>query len=170
MNDIIEYILDNRSAKKASYDYRIGKINELKAIEALVDFYIVKGIVTNYQPINSYETWLDGDYHNEPDFYFFKGEDQVFSIEVKFSNTGNFFNDLIYIKPNPFWISQKYPSTYPNFKVLVATSEHFTIIDAKEFTPDKLKIAEEWSNENYQKKVYKFSTKREWFDWVFQIE
>jgi len=167
---INEYIFDNRSARKASNDYRIGKENEVKAIDALVDYYIARGIVCSYRPIDPNEGWLDGSYHAYPDFYFFKGESEIFTVEVKFSTTGNFNNDMIFVKPNPFWTSNKDQSRFPNFLTLVATDHNFTIIKAAEFTKDKLQVAEEWSTADFKKKVYKFTINRKWLNWVTEIE
>lgn len=163
-----QYIFDNRSEYKAKNDYRIGKENELLAINALVDFYASKAIACSFQSINPYESWLDGEVHTTPDFYFFKGK-EIHTLEVKFSTTGNFHNDTIFIKPAPFFTCKDNP-TYPNFKALVCTEEKFTIIGSDEFTYDKLQQALEWSSGDYVKKAFKFPIERKWYNWINKLE
>jgi hypothetical protein len=164
-----QYIFDNRSEHKAANDYRIGKENELLAINGLVDFYASKDIACSFQSINPYESWLDGEVHTTPDFYFFKGK-EIHTLEVKFSTTGNFLNDTIFVKPAPFFTCKDNPSRFPNFKTLVATDDKFTIIDAKEFTNDKLQQALEWSSGQMVKKAIKFPIERKWYEWINKLE
>jgi hypothetical protein len=164
MSYLKKYAIDNRTEEKAHQDFNQGKKNERAVMTALVDYYFLRGIKCRFRAIDEYEEWLDDRKHTLPDFYFFKG-DKLFSVEVKFSTTGNFLNDLIYIKPNPFWTCKKYPNPYPNFKAIVATKSRFTVIDASEFTEDKLSVAQEWSADDFEKMVFKFPVKRRWFYW-----
>lgn len=166
MSYIKKYAIDNRTETKAQQDFNNGKKNELAVMVALVDYYFLRGIKCRFEAIDQDESWLDDRQHTLPDFYFFRGDNsKLFSVEVKFSTTGSFLNDLIYIKPQPFWTCKKYPKPYPNFIAVVATKNRFTVIDASEFSDDKLGVAKEWSTNDFEKQVFKFSTKRRWFYW-----
>lgn len=167
-----DYIYDNRSAYKASQDFHNGKKNELFAMRALVDYYFLRGIRCDFDYVDDQEEWLDNRVHNKPDFFFYRGipNGKKYSLEVKFCTTGRFYNDSIYIKPSPFWTSRKHPEIYPNFMVLVATKNQFTIIRDWEFKEECLGVSKQWSTDKFQKKVYKFSVNRKWYKWDYEID
>lgn len=108
MSYLKKYAIDNCTEEKAQADFNDGKKNERAVMVALVDYYFSRGINCRFSAIDDQEEWLDNKKHTLPDFYFHRSDSgKLFSVEVKFSTTGNFLNDLIYIKPQPFWTCKK---------------------------------------------------------------
>lgn len=149
---------DNRSGYTFKSDFEKGTEIEQRVMIALKNYYLLKGIDCEFEKIGE-DVFLDEIKHDEPDYYFHKG-DQVHTIEIKFSFTGRFKDNTIAIRPGAVINMRNNPLVYPNGKVLIATNEKFASINQEDLT--NYEYFKPWS-----KKCFTLNPDElDWFRWI----
>lgn len=134
---------------------------ERKVMIALKIWYESHGTKCNYEKI---EEDVFGEMHDEPDFYFDKGG-KDYTIEVKFSFTDSFKEDIIAIRPSVIYKMKHDSKKYPNGLVLAATPYRFSTIKISELNATE--PYEPWGNKMCFQVPEMLQT---WFNWITPID
>lgn len=123
---------DNRSGYTFKSDFKNGTEVEKSVMSALKNYYLLHGVKGEFEKIGE-DIFLDDKKHDQPDYYFHKQND-VYTIEIKFSFTDRFKNNTIAIRPGAVMNMRNNPLVYPNGKVLIATNKKFASINQEDLT------------------------------------
>lgn len=158
VNQIYARIRDNRTDNKLKYDFKKNiNFREKQVMSALYSIHYAQGITDVYsekvEEAELGEIKIYDKFHVKPD-YFFHVNGETTTYEIKFSNTGNFHQDTIYIKCGAVITMIKNPNTYPNGTVLIATPTSYLELSVHDIANYPIRVAEEYSTPQYKKKVY----------------
>ena len=152
---------DIRNDYRFKSDFDKGTKIERKVMIALTTWWRVKGAECNYEKIGED---VFGWRHDEPDFYFEK-EGKMHTLEVKFSFTDNFKNEIIAIRPSVIYKMKNDSEKYPNGLVLVATPYRFSIIKISELS--HCEPYEPWGDKTCFQVPEML---QKWYEWVTPID
>jgi len=146
----IRKAMDIRTFSEFKKNFKRGTEMESKIISALSLFY-----PGSWGEANNSDEFLKQNKSYDYDFY---TPDEQWQIEIKYSNTNRFKDDIIAIRRG-IWYMRNLSSP----KVLVATLSRYALLDVKEIIKIKPTEFEPWGN----KKVYQVSEDSvEWNPWV----
>jgi hypothetical protein len=167
-HNILDKERDNRSESKLKWDYSRAKENEIKVMKALVNqLYAERGINCWYEEVES-EYLGDNRLHINPDYFFYCPAKTTF--EIKYSTTGNFKNDTVYVKPAAIF-SMTNSARFPNGRLIIATATKYTILTVPTVIKYPLEVCEDWSNEEVKKKAFHIPfDSLDWKEWLSKIK
>ncbi len=167
----IDKIRDNRSEGKARWDYHTAKNNE----KAVMDQIIIEDRAyrgrenSSYEFIDPKEAFNDGKFHTSPDVWYTNGVNN-FTFEIKFSTTGTFRNNCVYVKPGAIYSMLNNKDLFPNGYLLVSTKRAYAKLSASKTALYPLEVIDEWSTQEVQKKGFIIPVDHfEWEDWSVGI-
>lgn len=151
---------DNRTIQQFKNNFEFGTWVEREIMIALKTWYQSHGIKCKYEKIGK-DVFLDGNYRNEPDYFFYKPEKHT--LEIKYTRTGNFIDDTIAVRTDVVNSMKNDPQTYPRGKVLIATPWEFSTVSVKDI--HKCEYFKPWD-----KKVYKLDPLfLKWNNWLIPL-
>lgn len=157
----IDQIRDNRSQFKAAYDYRVAKQNEKLVMDQIIrEDMVYRGRDSWYEFVDETEAFNDGKKHIKPDVFYYNPKKYTF--EIKFSTTGNFHDDSVYVKPGAIFTMCN-DVGFENGFLLVATPRQYALMKSSVIAQMPLEVIDRWSNEAVVKKGFVIPI--EWFDW-----
>lgn len=163
----LDKIRDNRTEGRARYDYTKAKKNEKLVMEQIImEDLTYRGVTnTRYEFIDPKESFNDGKFHSSPDVYYFVG-DTKYTLEIKFSNTGRFNNNCVYVKPNAIYSMLNHKDIFPKGYLLVSTPSSYAKMKVEIVNRHPLETIDEWSNESVTKKGFVIPIGHfDWKDW-----
>lgn len=163
----LQKIIDNRTLRKATYDYDLAKKREEQVMYALMAELRGRGYeYIDWEFVDPDEAWLDGKFHSTPDTYLWV-DDKQYTLEIKYSNTGDFLNDEVYVKCGAIISMAKNPKKFPNGLALIATNRKYSRIPVSEVVRYPIKAVDEWGG----KKAYVIPVDYiDWKPWMVGIE
>ena len=157
----IDSIRDNRTPFKAAYDYKVAKKNEKLVMDQIIrEDMVYRDRDSWYEFVDETEAFNDGKKHIKPDVFYYNPKKYTF--EIKFSTTGRFHDDEIYVKPGAIFTMCK-DKQFENGFLLVATPRQYALMKASMVVQMPLDVIERWSTDNVVKKGFIIPVN--WFDW-----